>query len=929
MLGRPYSMVLSWPHALQGEGNRAKENLKNLSQTGSRYRLPLNSPNAALPLVGGKALNLGRLVNGGFRVPEGFTVAVPAYTDFISGAGLAGAIVEGLASIDADDPAALAAHSERLRTRINEGAKPDGITAAIRASYAALGRPPVAVRSSATAEDLPEMSFAGQHDTFLNIQGENGLLAAVAGCWSSLWTARAFAYRTRNNIDHLSVAIAVVVQTMVPSESSGVLFTANPLTGRRLETVIDATVGLGEPLVSGQIEPDHFVVESNSAQILQKQVGAKAKAMHGKEGGGLTTTETANPRRQAIEDSQIRSLTETGQQIAAMFGSAQDIEWAYADGELYLLQSRPITSLFPIPPHKGDVALRVFVSLGAIQGVQGPFTPMGQEMIRGLFAGLAQLAGYNATIDSQALIRIAGERPWVDATAALRNDIGRRIFLRLFPLVEPGAADAVRELAVDPRLQGGGMRPVTIRRVGPFVSRMIRSLAGALPRPEAAAREARRTVETHIEEAEERTRTAHSLAGRVEICEQLCYHQVFPVLVPLFMPLIVAGMASLSVLHRLASILAQAGEDVQPRTLFNLNRSLPNSVTTEMDQALWQVAKRVQEDRAGAAAFVDADPHALARDFREGKLHPAAQTPIADFLARYGMRGPAEIDFGQPRWREDPAPLIGALQALLTVQDPDAMPDTIFRAGQTAAARAQELLANAASRRFGTPWGAGLVRWLAKSVRTLAGFRESPKFAVIRMMGIARAALLESGRELVEAGVLDSAGDLFFLQMNELKVLAMDAPGDWRRLVQMRRAAYQRERRRQPIPRLLLSDGTAVVAGGTLSSCPEGGLLIGSGVSPGTVEGTARVVFDPARANLQPGEILVCPGADPSWTPLFLAAGGLVMEVGGMMTHGSVVAREYGIPAVAGVARATEILRSGQRLRVNGSSGRVALLDRT
>ena len=501
--------------------------------------------------------------------------------------------------------------------------------------------------------------------------------------------------------------------------------------------------------------------------------------------------------------------------------------------------------------------------------------------------------------------------------------------LRVFPLVEPGAADAVRELAVDPRLQGGGIRPVTLRRVGPFVSRMIRSLAEALLRPEAAAREARRTVETHIEEEEERTRTARSLAGRVEICEQLCYRQIFPTLVPLFMPLIVAGMASLSVLHRLASILAQAGEDVQPRIVFDLNRSLPDNVTTEMDQALWQVARRVQEDRAGAAALVDADPNVLARDFREGKLHRATQTPIADFLARYGMRGPAEIDFGQPRWREDPAPLFSALQALLTIQDPGAMPDTVFRAGQTAAARAEERLARAASRRFGTPLGAGLVRWLAKRVRTLAGLRESPKFAVIRMMGIARAALLESGRELVEAGVLDCAGDLFFLQMKELKVLAMDAPGDWRRLVQMRRAAYQREQRRQPIPRLLLSDGTAVVAGGALSSCSVGGLLIGSGVSPGTVEGTARVVLDPASANLQPGEILVCPGTDPSWTPLFLAAGGLVMEVGGMMTHGSVVAREYGIPAVAGVARATEFLRSGQRLRVDGSSGRVALLDKT
>ena len=893
-----------------------------------RSCLPLDSPDAALPLVGGKALNLAKLVRGGFRVPDGFIVTVYAYSDFVNSAGLAGAIAEEIASIDTDDPAALVPHSERLRARISEAAMPPGLAASICQSYAALGTPPVAVRSSATAEDLPEMSFAGQHDTFLNVQGEDCLLAAVADCWSSLWTARAIAYRARNNIDQLSVAIAVVVQKMVPSGSSGVLFTANPLTGRRAETVIDAAVGLGEALVSGLIEPDHYVVESSSGRILQKHIGAKAKAMHAKAGGGVTTTDTSNPDRQAIQDSQIRELTETGQRVAAMFGSPQDIEWAYADGALFLLQSRPITSLFPLPPDRGDEALRVYVSLGAIQGVQGPFTPMGQEMIRGLFAGLARLAGYNATIDSQALIRIAAERPWVDATAILRNAIGRRIFPRVFPLVEPGAADAVRELVADPRLQGGGIRPTTIRRVGPFVSRMIRSLWGALLRPEEAALEARRTVEAHIDAVEERMRTASSLTERIEICEQLCYSQLFPTLVPLFMPLIVAGFACLSILHRLAKILAPADDALQPPTAFDLNRSLPNNVTTEMDQDLWRVAKRILEDRAGAAAFAKADPNLLALDFQEGNLRGATQTSIAAFLQRYGMRGPAEIDFGQPRWREEPAPIMAALQALLAIHDPVTMPDAVFRAGQTAAARAEQRLAEAAARTLGTPLGAGLVRWLARRVRTLAGFRESPKFAVIRILGVARAALLESGRELVEAGVLERADDLFFLQLKEIKVLAMDAPGDWRQLVLLRRTAYQREQRRLPIPRLLLSDGTTVVTGRSSPSGSEGELLFGSGVSPGTVEGTARIVLDPASSNLQPGEILVCPGTDPSWTPLFLAAGGLVMEVGGMMTHGSVVAREYGIPAVAGVAQATELLRTGQRLRVDGSSGRVELLDR-
>lgn len=897
------------------------------SEIDSRYCLPLNSPDTSLSQVGGKAKNLAKLVHRAFRVPDGFIITVAAYSDFVDRAGLADRILEEIASVDPNHPDALAAHSERLRARISESPIPPRLGASIRASYAALGSPPAAVRSSATAEDLPDMSFAGQHDTLLNVQGEDRLLAAITACWSSLWTARAIAYRARNNIDHLAVSIAVVVQKMVPSESSGVLFTANPLTGRRDETVIDATIGLGEALVSGLVEPDHYVIESSGGQILQQRIGAKAKAMHGKAGGGVTTSETAIPHRPAIQDEQVRELTETGQRVAEMFGSPQDIEWAYADGELFLLQSRPITSLFPIPPDSGDEALRVYVSLGAIQGVQGPFTPMGQEMIRGLFAGLARLAGYDATISSQKLIRTSAERPWVDATAVLRNAVGRRIFLRVFPLVEPGAADAVRELVADPRLQGGGIRPITLRRIGPFAVRKIRSLSRALLRPQKAALEALRASEARIEEVEERMRTDRSLAERIQICEQLCYDQLFPTLMPLFMPLIVAGFASLSILHRLASILALVNPELRPQVVFDLNRSLPNNVTTEMDQALWHVARRILEEPEAASAFVDADPNALARDFQEGKLPRASQTPIADFLERYGMRGPAEIDFGQPRWREDPAPVMGALQALLAIQEPDVMPDAVFRAGRIAAARAVDNLAEASSRTFGTPLGACLVRWLAKRVRTFAGFRESPKFAVVRILGIARAALLENGRELVKAGVLERADDLFFLQLGELKVLAMNAPGDWRRLVRLRRAAHLREQRRRPIPRLLLSDGTAIAAGSSSSSGSDGKLLIGSGVSPGTVEGIARIVFDPANANLQPGEILVCPGTDPSWTPLFLAAGGLVMEVGGLMTHGSVVAREYGLPAVAGLVRATELLRTGQRLRVDGSSGRVELLD--
>ena len=359
-----------------------------------------------------------------------------------------------------------------------------------------------------------------------------------------------------------------------------------------------------------------------------------------------------------------------------------------------------------------------------------------------------------------------------------------------------------------------------------------------------------------------------------------------------------------------------------------LTRSLPNNVTTEMDLELWQVAKRIRQDSAASAAFVAADPSTLALDFQKGKLPAPIQTALTQFLDRYGMRGLAEIDFGQPRWREQPLPIFSALQSYLTIADETAAPDRVFHQGQKAAALATKRLADAATDAWRTPLAGSLVYWLAKRVRALAGFRESPKFTMIRSAVIAREALLESGRELVDNGVLERADDLFFLTRRELKTLAMNAPG---RLAKAGpgEATNLPQRSSAVSPSPVCS---SVTVRPSLRVFPQSdgadeNSLVGSGVSPGLVEGTVQVVMNPLEARLQSGDILVCPGTDPSWTPLFLAAGGLVMEVGGMMTHGSVVAREYGIPAVAGVDRATERLQTGQKVRVDGSSGRIELLD--
>jgi pyruvate,water dikinase len=358
-----------------------------------------------------------------------------------------------------------------------------------------------------------------------------------------------------------------------------------------------------------------------------------------------------------------------------------------------------------------------------------------------------------------------------------------------------------------------------------------------------------------------------------------------------------------------------------------VTRGLSHNVTTAMDLDLWETAKTIRGDVESLDCIRQGDPGTLADDFLAQRLPHPAQQAMAAFLERYGARGIGEIDLGRTRWRENPEPIIEALQSYLQIEDPAQAPDAVFARGTAAARGAVEQLAVEARKTRGGWFKARRVRWIAHRVRALAGLRESPKFWIVRVMGLIRAALLDSGGEFAELGILDREDDLFFLQFAELRALAAGEERDWRRLVRQRREAHAREERRTQIPRLLLSDGQAFYEGFSAPEETTRGVLVGSPVSPGVVEGPVRIVLDPHEAQLAPGEILVCPGTDPAWTPLFLAAGGLVMEVGGLMTHGSVVAREYGIPAVVGVTQACQRLRTGQRVRVDGTAGWVTVLD--
>jgi pyruvate,water dikinase len=885
--------------------------------------LPLDAAEATLPVVGGKGANLARLARAGFPVPGGFLVTTDAYHEYVAANDLAAPILAAAATARPEDPASLEAASATIRARFQAGTIPPELAAALVAAYRALGAPPVAVRSSATAEDLPDMSFAGQQDTYLNIVGDAAVLDAVVRCWASLWTARALGYRARNGIAPGDVALAVVVQELVPSEASGVLFTANPLTGRRDEVVIDATLGLGEALVSGQVEPDHYVVDSTTGRIRNKTLGAKALAIHGQAGGGTVTVTGDAAARQALPDVVIADLAALGLRVTQFYGTPQDLEWGWAGERLFLLQARPITSLFPVPAGLPVNPPHVMFSFASVQGVLDPLTPLGQDAIALGACGFGAMFGVHMTPETQGTLLTAADRLFLDVTPLVRNSIMRRVLLRVSRFLDPGIRQALDKLWDDPRLApapGRGLpRLNTLRHLLYGFGPILRQVVLNMMRPRARRTAIDRGTDTGLARLAARAAAARTPAQQVAFLDEAVLG-TFVIVKRYIIPGLMGGMISLVALQRLAGRLPDA-----ERVRLEMTRGLPRNVTTEMDLALWETDRRIQADPATQALFERTGAADLTASYLAGRLPAVAQTAIAAFMDRYGMRGVAEIDLGRLRWREDPTHILQVLQSYIQIP-PDQAPDVQFKRGAAEAKRALGRLIAEVRREPGGAIKARVAAALARRMRTFAGMRESPKFAIIRVFGLVRTSLLEAGHTFVVAGVLDRADDVFYLHRAELRALATGEQRDWRGLVAARRATYAREQARRQVPRLLLSDGEAFYEG-MQGTADDGTGLVGSPVSPGVVEGVVHVVLDPRGAHLAPGEILVCPATDPGWTPLFLAAGGLVMEIGGLMTHGSVVAREYGIPAVVGVHDATTRLQTGQRVRVDGSTGQIAILD--
>ncbi|HEX6342748.1 PEP/pyruvate-binding domain-containing protein [Umezawaea sp.] len=859
-----------------------------------------------LAAVGGKAANLGELTTAGLPVPPGFCVTTEAYRQVAEDADLA-ALLEG----DHGDLAATA------RDLLLAAPMPDGVRDALLAGYAGLGQDvPVAVRSSATAEDLPFASFAGQQDTYLNVVGQDAVVDAVRRCWASLWTDRAVAYRESNGIDHRAVRLAVVVQEMVQSAVAGVLFTANPVTGRRGEAVVDAGPGLGEAVVSGAVNPDHFVVDTLTGEILERRLGDKRLVVRSLPGGGTEQVEHVQDGA-CLTDEQVRDLARLGARVEAHYGSPQDTEWALdADGVLWLTQARPITTLFPLPAGATAGDPRAFFCFSVAQGLQRPITPSGSAGFRLLSAGISELFGFPVAhrVDGARVYREAGQRLFLDVTTVLRSKPGRVIAPRVLDVMEARSAVVLRGLFDDPRF------PLTRTSWRPFVRRFLTiaaryrlpvHLVRSVVNPASAHRRMDRIAADQA--ALLSIPDSATAAQRLDHCEELLGERTIRVM-PWIFPLAVGGFLLLGLAGKVL------GRRLEPGDLQGVLRGLPHNVTTEMDLELWDLATVIRADEESSRTISTTPARDLADRFHAGSLPPVAQTGLAEFLAKWGHRAVAEIDLGLPRWSDDPAHLLGVLANYLRLDDPTLAPDAQFARGAAEAEATIDRLA----RRAG-PVRGRFVRFALGRARSLAGLREMPKYRLIVALGHVRGQIGLVGAELAADGVLDSADDVFFLDFTEMREAL--AGKDFRAVVAERHESYDQEVRRRRIPRVLLSDGTEPEAVASANAPAAPGALVGTPASAGTVTGVARVVLDPVGAHLEPGEILVAPSTDPGWTPLFLTAGALVMEMGGANSHGAVVAREYGIPAVVGVPDAVTRISTGQRIVVDGALGTVTPVD--
>jgi rifampicin phosphotransferase len=855
-----------------------------------------------LMVVGGKGANLGELAKiEGIRVPDGFCISTEAFKRIIGETPSINELLDQLSFLKVEDRDKISELSGEIRRVIEGIAIPQEINEEITCFLSKLDeKNAYAVRSSATAEDLPTASFAGQQDTYLNIIGKEAILKHISKCWASLFTERAVTYRLQNGFDHRKVHLSVVVQKMVVPQASGILFTADPVTSNRKELSIDASFGLGEALVSGLVNADIYKVRNG--KVIDKKISTKKLAIYALKDGGTQAQETPPERqnKQALTDEQILQLERLGRMIEEHFGCPQDIEWCLADDTFYIVQSRPITTLYPIP-EGNDEENHVYLSVGHNQMMTDAMKPLGLSFF---------------LLTTPAPMRKAGGRLFVDVTPMLASPDSREIWLNSFGQFDPLIKDALMTIIERDFIK---LLPNDKKEQSPSKSNKGMSPAGFQAQIEndpTIVSDLIKRSQTSIEELKQNIQTKSGPDLFDFILEDILQLKKI-----LFDPQ--SSAVFMTAIDASSWINEKMNEWLDEKNVADtLSQSVSNNITSEMGLALLDVADVIRP----YPEVIEYLQHVKDDNFLDEliKFDGGQETKdaIYAYLNKYGMRCVGEIDITKTRWSEKPTILVPMILSNIKNFEPNASNRKFEQGRQEALKKEQELL----DRLRQLPDGeqkAKETKRMIDLIRNFIGYREYPKYGMINRYFIYKQALLKEAEQLVQVGVIHEKEDIYYLSFEELCEVVRTNKLDYP-VISKRKDEYKLYEKLTP-PRVITSDGEIVTGEYKRENLPAKAIA-GLAVSSGVIEGRARVILNMEEADLEDGDILVTSFTDPSWTPLFVSIKGLVTEVGGLMTHGAVIAREYGLPAVVGAENATKLIKDGQRIRVHGTEGYVEIL---
>jgi pyruvate,water dikinase len=833
-----------------------------------------------ISLVGGKAVNLGELTKvDGIIVPTGFCVTTHAFVASMAHSPDVAAAVDRLDALPAGNGAATAQLAASIRRLIKQATVAGAIVGSIsEVVHKDAGNVAWAVRSSATAEDMPTASFAGQHESYLNLRGVDAILDAVRRCWASLFSDRAVIYRQRNGIEHRSSKMAVIVQHMVPADASGVMFTADPVSSDRSIVAIEACAGTGEALVSGAVVPQGLKLRDGEI------IGAT--------GDGHAI----------LSDDKARELAGIGRRIEAHFGSPQDIEWCLFDDAFLIVQSRPITTLFPIPP-RDDSERHVYLSVGHQQMMTDAIRPLGLSVWQMLAARPMHEAGGQLFVDITEQLASPASR------TALMGALNRDPLIRS-AVEELLARGFVADLG-DQDASSGSPMPAPLRvmsTISPEENLDPAIVADLIAQSEIAVTDAKQSLET---------KSGNELFDFIADDLAALKRQLAN---PVSMQALMTGINATWWLNdHLYEWLGETGiADV-------LSQSVDNNITSRMGLDLLDVADAIRPHADAVSFLRRVDASASLADLAQVNGGIETLEAINGYLVKYGMRCAGEIDITRTRWREQRAVLVPMILANIDRFQPGEA-ERRFEAGLTRANAAEEDVLRQLRALPDGAVKAAKTKDAIERMRAFIGYREYPKYGWVCRIDLHKQAMLREAQRLVDRAVLDRVDDIFYLRFDELREVVRTQRAD-RDLIIARRAEFAVHVRLAP-PRVLTSDGELNFGRIERDDLPTNALS-GLAVSAGSVEGRARVVADAATPDIEAGDILVTAYTDPSWTPLFLTVTGLVTEAGGQMSHGAVIAREYGLPAIVAVRDATRRIRDGQRIRVDGTNGLVTILPET